>query len=110
MSRVDIARLRQVDADRHAGATDGQRRQHAAAEFGKLVVQHDLATVDPEIGVHDALAVLGHLVERVHRTEGLLVEGDGGKPILDADVGLDRRNVGSECHATVSSCFRGQRS
>ena len=34
-----------------------------AAEFRELVMQHDLAAEQRDIGVHHALAILGHLLE-----------------------------------------------
>ena len=69
--------------------------------LGELVVQHDLAAEHGDVGVHDAPAVLRHLLERATAAERLFVERDRGVAAFHAEMHLDWRRVGSESHALL---------
>src|SRR5713101_1843573 len=101
--RIDIGRLRQIDIDGHAGAATARWRQHVAAKLRKFVVQHYFAAKQFNICVHDPLAVFGELMKRALGAERLLVESDRLESVLDANMRLDWRGIGSERHGRARS-------
>src|SRR5882757_7480300 len=95
---IDIRRLRQIDIDGHAGATTARWRQDVTAKLRKFVVQHHFAAKQFNICVHDTLAIFGELMKRALAAERPLVESDRFESVLDANVRLDWRRIGSERH------------
>jgi len=66
------------------------RRRAFSAEVGILVVQHQDAVADPDLGVANPTARRLDQAERLHRTECLGIEGDRRLGVVHRHVGPKR--------------------
>src|SRR5262249_44457368 len=90
---IDLRGLAELDRDGHRGA-DAVAWRPGPAVLGELVAQKHGAAVDGDVGVHEALAVLGGHALLLLGAEGLPVEGNRIRGAIYGQIRIDGLHLG----------------